>query len=114
MGAGLKKAEMSTRGRSSDELVDRFVQYLNAAGFQPGFPDDIPQELRTSEVENGMFRWQIQPATSNPWVAKLAEQLPQVLPRPFRSLIERYRFHKVVVGPLMFFSNSGHELFYEL
>jgi hypothetical protein len=37
---------MSTRGRSSDELVDEFVRYLNGAGFEPKEPEDVSEELR--------------------------------------------------------------------
>jgi hypothetical protein len=104
---------MGTRGRSSDELVDEFVRYLNTTGFEPKFPDDIPEELRTSEAEYGMFHWQIRPALSNPWVADILQQLPEVLPRPFRSLIERYRHCEFEVGPLMLLANTGHKVFHE-
>jgi hypothetical protein len=41
-------------------------------------------------------------------------KLPQSWPKPFGSLIERYRFCNFEIGPLMLFANSGHELFYEL
>ena len=82
----IQKPQMSTRGRSSDDFVDEFVRYLNS-GIGPKFPWDIPEELRTSEAEYGMFHWQIRCALSNPWVADLLQQLPGVLPRPFRSLI---------------------------
>jgi hypothetical protein len=92
---------MSTRGRSSDELVDEFVRYLNGAGFEPKFPDEVPEELRTRETDYGAFCWQIRPALSNPWVEEVAKRLPQVLPRPYRSLIERYRYCNFEVGPLM-------------
>ena len=105
---------MSTVGRTVDELVDRFVHYLNGAGFEPRFPDEIPEELRASNTESEMFHWQIHPASLNPWVEKLAEKFPQQWPMPFYSLIERYRFPNIEVGPLMLFANSGHDLFYEL
>jgi hypothetical protein len=84
------------------------------AGFEPGFPDDIPRELRTSESDSGMFNWRIQPATSNPWIEDLTNQLPQVLPAIYGSLISCYRFCNFEVGPVMFFANSGQRLFYEL
>ena len=100
--------------KSSDELVDEFVRYLNGAGFEPKFPDQLSEELRTSGADYEMFRWQIRPASSNHWVETLTQQLPQQWPDPYRSLIERYRFSNFEVGPLMFFSNSGHALFYEL
>jgi hypothetical protein len=47
-------------------------------------------------------------------VENLARQLPQQWPEPYRFLIERYRFSNFEVGPLMFFANSGHSVFYEL
>ena len=105
---------MRTLGKSSDELVDEFVRYLNKAGFEPKFPDQLPEELRTSNADYEMFNWQIRPASSNAWVENLAQQLPQRWPHPYRSLIERYRFSNFEVGPLMFFANSGQPLFYEL
>lgn len=46
---------------SADELVDVFVSYLNGAGFEPKFPDEIPEELRTSSADYGTFKWQIHP-----------------------------------------------------
>jgi hypothetical protein len=48
---------MSTSGRSSDDLVDEFVRYLNETGFDPKLPDAVPEELRTSETEYGALRW---------------------------------------------------------
>ena len=105
---------MSAVAENVDELVDVFVSYLNAAGFEPKFLDEVPEELRTSRAEYDTFHWQIRPASSNPWVETLVEKLPQGWPKPFRSLIDRYRFLSFEIGPLMLFANSGHELFYEL
>ena len=105
---------MSTIGSAADALVDDFVCYLNHAGFQPKFPKEVPEELRTSVANYEMFHWQIRAAASNPWVENLAQQLPQKFPRPYRSLIERYRFCNFEVGPLMLFANTGHDLSYEL
>jgi hypothetical protein len=99
---------------SACEVVDKFVTYLNSAGFETKFPDQLPEELRTSPAEYGMFHWTIRPAASNPWVEELAQKLPQNWPKPFKSLIDRYGFCDFEVGPLMLFANSGHELFYEL
>lgn len=104
---------MSTSGRSSDELVDEFVAYLDLVGFEPKFPHEVPEELRTSESDYGMFHWQIRRATSNPWIQELAGRLPQPMPRPFRSLVERYRYCNFEVGPLMLFANTGSRVFYE-
>ena len=105
---------MSTVGTAVDELVERFVNYLNGAGFEPRFQDEIPEELRTSTAEYEMSHWQIRPSSSNPWIEELSEKLPRQWPEPFRSLIGRYRFSNIEVGPLMLFANSGHDHFYEL
>lgn len=104
---------MGTSGGSSDEVVDQFVVYLNRAGFQPQRPDQVPEELRTSESQYGWFHWQIRRAKSNPWVGELAQRLPHFLPSPFLSLIERYRYCNFEVGPLMLLANTGHRVFYE-
>src|SRR5882757_4890834 len=68
---GKCEGSMPTSSKADRELLDNFVRYLNDAGFEPGFPDDIPRELRTSESDYGMFNWRIQPATSNPWIEDL-------------------------------------------
>jgi hypothetical protein len=99
---------------TANKVVDGFVSYLNAAGFQPKFEHEVPEELRTSRADHGMFYWQIRSAASNAWVQSVIETLPQGWPKPFRSLIDRYRFCSFYIGPIMFFANSGHPLFYEL
>lgn len=97
-----------------DFLVDEFVRYLNAAGFEPGAPEEVPDELRTRADEYGRFHWRILPVTENPWVETLQNRLPQIMPGSFRSLIERHRFCCVTVGPVMFFANTGRPMFLEL
>lgn len=82
---------MSTDGITADELVDRFVEYLNSAGFEPKFQHEIPEELCTSNAEYEMFHWQIRSVSSNPCVEELAQNLPRQWPHPFRSLIDRYK-----------------------
>jgi hypothetical protein len=100
--------------QKEDDLVDAFVAHLNAVGFEPKFPNEVPEELRTSGADYDTFNWQIRSAAFNPWVEKLDEKLPQRWPKPFTSLIQRYRFCNFEIGPLMRFANSGHQLFYEL
>ena len=105
---------MAAPTKTANELVDGFVSYLNATGFEPKSQDAVPEELRGSSAEHGMFHWRIRSASSNPWVEALVGKLPQSWPTHFRSLLDRYRFCNFEIGPLMLFSNSGHELFYEL
>lgn len=109
-----ERGRVSAVAENADELVDIFVSYLNDVGFEPKFPNEIPEELRTSGADYGMSHWQIRHLPSNPWVEELVQKLPQSWPKPFRSLIERYRFCNFEIGPVMLFANSGHQLFYEL
>jgi len=104
---------MSTTGKSGDALVDQLVRYANQTGFEVKSAHEVPDELRSHESD-GAFQWQIRPAASNPWVEELVQQLPHPLPKPYRSLIKRYRFCNFEVGPVMLFANSGRDLFYEL
>lgn|SRR5271157_1950055 len=97
-----------------DELVDKFVLCANEAGFEPKFPNEVPEELRTAEGEWGTLHWRIRPAAPNPWIEHLTQQLPQAWPKPYLSLVQRYRFCNFTVGPVMFFANTGQDLFYEL
>jgi hypothetical protein len=99
---------------NEDNLVDAFVAYLNAAGFEPKFQNEVPEELRTSAADNDTFNWKIRAAPLNAWVEELDEKLPERLPKVFTALIQRYRFCNFEVGPPMLFANSGHQLFYEL
>ena len=105
---------MNASVETVNKVVDGFVSYLNAAGFQPKFEHEVPEELRTSSADHGMFHWQIRSSSSNDWVQSVGEKLPQGWPKPFRSLIDRYRFCNFYIGPIMLFANSGHPLFYEL
>ena len=71
---------------NQDDLVDAFVAYLNAVGFEPKFPNDVPEELRTSGADYDTFNWQIRSASVNPWVEEMDEKLPQRCRNPSRRL----------------------------
>jgi hypothetical protein len=111
--SGRKDIEGAISG-NEDDLIDAFVAHLNSVGFEPKSPHEVPEELRTSGADYDTFNWQIRSASFNPWVEKLDEKLPERWPKPFTSLIQRYRFCNFEIGPLMLFANSGHQLFYEL
>ncbi|HVP42007.1 MAG TPA: hypothetical protein VMS96_01165 [Terriglobales bacterium] len=99
-----------------NELIEEFVAALNSNGLEPLFDDDVPQELRTKELSDisDMFEWEIRPAESNPWVAALEDLLPHSFPMLYRSLIVHYRFAEFEAGPIMFFANTGTDVFHEL
>lgn len=101
---------------TDDRLVDRFVEVLNARGFESLPQEEVPLELRTGAVEPSEWcDWKIRRADHNPWVAGLEEAVPpHRFPAPFLSLISRYRFAEFEVGPIMFFANTGQDVYHEL
>ena len=99
------------------ELINNFVAALNNRGLEPLFGDDVPLELRTEELAEipDMFKWEIRPATDNPWVPPLEARLPSPFPPLYRFLITQFRFAEFEVGPVMFFANTGQaSVFHDL
>lgn len=105
---------MSTGSQKTDEVIDAFVFYINQAGLEPKFPNEVPTELRKSDADYGMVHWEIRAASRNPALDEVLQKLPQPFPAAFCSLVDRYHFCNFEIGPLMFFANTGHDLFYEL
>jgi hypothetical protein len=101
---------------TDDALIDRFVETLNALGLEPLPEDEVPAELRTGPPDQfGWCQWEIRAAGPNPWVAGLEESvMPHHFPKPFLSLISRYRFAEFEVGQIMFFANTGQPVSHEL
>lgn len=99
-----------------ERLVNDFVSYLNSKSLEPRTSEDIPDELRGPERPDlqGWFDWKISPSSANPWVGPLEEKLPRRFPAVFQILISRFRFCDFEVGPVMFYGNTGTEIFNEL
>lgn len=100
----------------TDQLVRSFVEFLNSKDFEPKFPDEIPPDLRGAAYDDvgDNFTWKIQSGAGNPWVETLESNLPRRYPKAFHELIFRYRFCDFEVGPIMFFANTGEQVFHEL
>ncbi|HUO03916.1 MAG TPA: SMI1/KNR4 family protein [Candidatus Binataceae bacterium] len=107
---------MTTNVSKIDELVDRFVEMANREWVRPLPADQVPEALRTHSAgeSDRWFEWKIRASDSTPWVATFEERVGFSLPRPFRSLISRYRFAEFTVGPISFFANTGVNLDGEL
>jgi hypothetical protein len=100
-----------------DELVDQFVEALNARGVEALDEERVPEELRTTNIPDdfGEYEWKIRPATPNPWIAGLEKRIaPHRFPKLFLSLISRYRFAEFEIGPILFFANTGQHVWREL
>jgi hypothetical protein len=107
-----------------DQLIDRFVEVLNSRPLEPLPSSEVPNELRTDQLSDKLqggerssadwVNWQIRPAASNPWVTALEQRIPYPFPKLHSSLITRYRFAEMEVGSIMFFANTGQDVFHEL
>jgi len=106
---------MDSSPTKHDELVDRFVEVLNARGVESLPDEEVPEELRISGNKNSAgCAWRIRAAKLNPWVAELDKKLAEPFPVLYHSLIARYRFAEFEIGPVLFFANTGHGVFHEL
>ena len=96
-----------------DALIDRFVEKLNASGFESLPEYEVPSELRIGASNDfGWCDWKIRAVDRNPWVAALEQSLaPYRFPKLYLSLISRYRFAEFAAGPIMFLANTGQEVF---
>ena len=90
------------------------MQYVNSCDLEHRFADEVPEELRAETIDDETFEWKIKRVPSNAWIEELVQHLPKHFPQPFLSLIQRYRFCNFEVGRIMFFANTGTDLFYEL
>ena len=70
---------------STDHVVDAFVSRISA-GLEAGGLQRIPEA---------------------PWIASLESRLPRPFPPSFRSLVCRYTFPALELGPLHLFANTG-------
>jgi hypothetical protein len=103
-----------------DRLVDSFVSKVNAGRREPEFLRDVPVGLRLPLLDEfGMeddlcTDWRIIPAPNASRIASLEQRIGKHFPPSFRGLVCRYSFPAFECGPLMFFSNTGEGLFWEL
>ena len=97
-------------------LIDRFVETLNARGFEKLPEDEVPPELRVGAPDDfGWCDWKIRAVDGNSWLDALEQSLaPYRFPNLYLSLISRYRFAEFAAGPIMFFANTGQGVFHEL
>ena len=106
---------MSTPDKSGDHLIDRFVAVLNDRGMEPLPAREVPEDLRNGQFDDSDWvEWSIRAADSTPWVGALDSRLTKPFPELYYSLVARYRFAEFEIGPIMFFANTGQDVFHEL
>jgi hypothetical protein len=92
-----------------DELVDAFVQKVNARSHERLPLDDVPPFLRRSPSNDDAewTDWGIHKADNAGTIADLETRIGRRFPSGFRSLVARYSFPAFECGPLLFFANTG-------
>jgi hypothetical protein len=95
----------------ADDGIDAFVRRVNGAPREPLPYDEVPEFLRTPEPADGhgvFVAWTIRPAPLPcAWIDAFEAKLPGRLPRSYRSLVTRYLFPPLEVGPVKLFANTG-------
>jgi hypothetical protein len=105
---------------SIDRLVDSLVAKINTGRRELELLEDVPVELRIPLVDefgdedDVSTDWRIVAFNHASRIAGLERRMGQHFPPSFRALICRYSFPAFECGPLMFFSNTGQGLFWEL
>ena len=97
-----------------DELIDRFVELINISPREAMFDYEVPPELRLTVNEHGWWDWQVKASDDIDWIESLETRLSMRFPPSFRSLVTRYQFPAIVVGPLILCSNTSSGTYDEL
>ncbi len=78
----------------------------------------MPPFLRVGPEPEDVFEevaWTIRPAPSRcGWIDAFEDRLPGTLPPSFKSLVTRYLFPALDLGPVMLFANTGEHVHFEL
>jgi hypothetical protein len=96
------------------DLVDAFVEKVNTSPREPEPVADVPEFLRDGEVDSGFTDWRIVRKDNLTSVRALQDRLGLRFPASFLNLVSRYSFPAFEFGPMMFFANTGQNIFWEL
>jgi hypothetical protein len=105
---------------SVDGLVDAFVSTINNRGRDPQLPEYVPAGLRVplldefGDEDDLCTDWRIVASDNGSRIASLERRMDKHFPPSCRNLLCRYSFPAFECGPVMFFSNTGQALFWEL
>ena len=103
-----------------DRIIDAFVARVNSSPRERLCLEEVPAQLRVPSVSSftedplDLTEWQIIAADHSSRIESLERRLGLRFPPSFRSLVSRYSFPAFECGPIMFFSNTGVPLQWEL
>jgi hypothetical protein len=100
-------------------VVDAFVARVNACKRELEPPQNVPPELREGHPRDDVSDddwtcWNIRPFDHARRIQELEKRLGLPFPPSFHNFISRYSFPAFEFGPVMFFANTGQDLFWEL
>ncbi len=98
-----------------DKIIDIFVEKINQSDKDLLEEDELPPFLRLGEPdEYGDYSWIICEKDCKSWIDPLVAKLPKRFPPSYYSLVSRYAFPVLEVGPVMLFANTGEDSYWEL
>jgi hypothetical protein len=96
------------------DLVDAFVEKVNTSPREPEQIADVPEFLRQGEIDGDFTDWRIVRRDNITSIRALQNRLGLRFPASFLNLVSRYSFPAFEFGPVMFFANTGQNIFWEL
>lgn len=104
--------------RRVDLRIDAFVERVRASYRPPLFAEFVPEFLRepsAQQLSTDSVSWTVASAPNGcGWIETLEPKLPGPLPRSYKSLVSRFLFPVLEVGPVMLFGNTGTDVSDEL
>jgi hypothetical protein len=99
--------------RDLDQIIDRFVEHVNASDRPSKLDDEIALSVaEPSPEDRDYWTWSIRPYGVT-WLSEIEAGLPRRLPTLFRSFVSRYIFPEFDWGPVMFFANTPEKIGYD-
>lgn len=102
-------------------LVDAFVQKINSNPREPEPFDNVPEFLRESAASDPASEpidlwtsWRVVRGDNSARIKQLEQQTGRPFPPSFQYLLANYSFPAFEFGPMMFFANTGEDIFWEL
>jgi hypothetical protein len=88
------------------ELVERFVEKINAGTREPEFLESVPVPCRlpASGDEPLFSDWRVVRSHESSWIRELEQRAGLRFPSTFRELIGEYLFPRFECGPLSFYA----------
>jgi hypothetical protein len=89
-----------------DRLVDAFVAAVNSRPRDRRLDREVPPSVKVACDEVDLCEWRVVSCEAAPWIEDIERTIPARLPQSYASLISRYCFPVMEVGPIVFHGNT--------